>query len=161
MTEKITLRIAEEEDVDLLLEWENDPAFWRAANRTHALSASDLLDYLADKKGFKKDGQERWVILAGEEEREVGALDLFLWDEKEATAQVGILIAESEERRNGLALESLKVLDTMAKELAGIKTLLAWVHADNVASQGLFSKASYVYKSRNKKGDLLFIRTLK
>ena len=161
MTEKITLHKAVEEDLELLLEWENDPAFWRSAGRTHALSADDLLEFLANKKGFKADGQERWIIMAGEEEKEVGALDLFAWDEKKATAQVGILIAEAEDRRKGYALGTLKVLETLAKELAGIKTILAWIHKDNTASQGLFTKASYAYKKRNKKGDLLFTRSLK
>jgi len=156
MIEGIQLRKAVESDLELLLEWENEAGHWRFGNRTEPYHRDDLMAYLTAEHSLSKDGQERWIICSAEEENEKGVLDLFDLNDSDGTVQIGILIHETSDRRKGNGIKALEAIKSLLVEQTKVKAIHAWVQIDNVASQGLFRKASYVYRRKNERGDLLF-----
>jgi diamine N-acetyltransferase len=154
--DKVILRIAAEEDLDWLLEVENDASHWAVGGRTHRYTRDELADFLGQNHSFLPDGNLRWIICTEEEEEALGVLDIFAYDKENEMASLGILITESAHRRQGFGLKALELVENEAFGEWGLKGLQALVQADNMASQGLFTKAGYTFKYKQDKGLLLF-----
>lgn len=69
----------------------------------------------------------------------IGDLNLFIFPEE---ADINIMIAETDYRRRGIAVECVKFLEEKAASL-GVTVLSAKIQTDNVASQNLFLKLGY------------------
>ena len=138
----ISLRPANASDIDLILEWENNPDNWRYSDTNEPYIRADIENLIdALKKG---DGeQQRFMICAQNEELPVGTLDIFEIDRANRTASVGVLIESDENRRKRFALHALKQLEELCNHYQ-IGKLKASVHDWNTASLNLFKKAGYI-----------------
>ncbi|MCB9205602.1 MAG: GNAT family N-acetyltransferase [Flavobacteriales bacterium] len=73
----------------------------------------------------------------------VGCIDLFEFDQHNQRAGVGILIAETENRKRGHAKEALNLLTNYCFEVLNLRQLYCHIPVDNEASLRLFSTCGF------------------
>lgn len=139
----IRLRATEPEDLELLYQWENDTRQWHLGNATAPFSRYTLRQYLAESnQDIYSDRQLRLMITLREQERTIGAADLYDLDPFHLRAAVGILV-EAEERQQGYGLQALQLLEEYAFRFLHLRQLYAFVPTTNQASARLFEKAGF------------------
>jgi len=140
---KVYLRQVEPSDASVLLFWENNQDNWKVSGTEVPYSMFEMQQFIANASNVRVNKQLRLMICDNFTDSPLGALDLFDIDFKHKRAGVGILIGQSEHRGKGLALESLLLMEEYAENQLDIINLFCGVHADNLASIGLFEKAKY------------------
>lgn len=137
----ISLRPANESDIDLILAWENNPDNWRYSDTNEPYSRADI-ENLIDALNKSESEQQRFMICVQNKKFPVGAIDIFEIDKASKSASVGVLIESDENRRKGFALHALNQLEDFCDDCE-IENLKASVHDWNNASLSLFKKAGY------------------
>jgi diamine N-acetyltransferase len=140
----ISLRAPEPEDLDILYIWENNTGIWKISGTLVPFSKFILKQYLdhADKDIFETR-QLRLMIQLTTTRRPVGAIDLFDFDPHHHRAGVGILIADSSDRRKGYAREALETLMNYCHRVLHLHQLYCNIASDNKESLGLFESAGF------------------
>lgn len=105
------LRALEQDDLDHIYKWENDPENWQVSRTLTPFSRKLLEKYLEfSHLDIFQTKQLRLVIETPEPETAMGLIDLFDFDPFNQRAGIGILIGEKEERNKGMAGEALDIL---------------------------------------------------
>ncbi|MDD2314278.1 MAG: GNAT family N-acetyltransferase [Proteiniphilum sp.] len=139
----IRLRATEPEDLEHLYKWENDTSLWEQGNANAPYSRFSLKQYLVEsKQDLFADKQMRLMVVLKRSEVVIGMVDLYDFDPLHRRAGVGILIDE-DYRKQGYALQVLKLLETYAFSFISLHQLYAFVPMNNDASMWLFRKAGY------------------
>lgn len=142
MTErpKISLRIPELTDAPTILEWENNPD-----NQPPELTGEkyQLTDIESLIQSFKESKDQIRYLIIDHEDRSLGAVDIFGMSNDHVYGEVGVLIADKKNRRKGVALHALLLLEQKAVQSFGLQELRAKVETENEASIQLFLKAGY------------------
>ena len=151
----ISLRAPELEDLDLLYIWENEPSIWQVSGTLIPFSRYILKQYLEHAgKDIYEVKQLRLMIQLKSNHRPVGAVDLFDFDPHHHRAGIGILIAESSDRRQGYAREALETVIAYCFDVLHLHQVYCNIAAGNSASIKLFKEAEFVESGRKK--DWLF-----
>ncbi|HLV43152.1 MAG TPA: GNAT family protein [Brumimicrobium sp.] len=161
---KIYLRQIEENDVNLLLLWENDTENWRYSESEAPFSLHQLQQYVKNASHVRQNEQLRFIICLLEDDTAIGTIDLFTIDFKNLRAGVGVLIANKENRQKGYAQEALFLLERFASKSLELEQLFCEIQADNEGSIQLFEKSGFIktgtkkswYKFKNKTIDAYF-----
>lgn len=138
----IRLRALEPDDLSLLLDWENNPAFWTYSQQKVPYSEYLLKEYLKEAgKDLFEAGQLRLVIC--QNETAIGLVDLFDFDPDHQRAGVGIIIGSSQYRGQGFAQRALQLFLKYAFPAYNLKQVYAGMASDNQASLGLFEACGF------------------
>lgn len=142
------LRAIEPADLDIIYEWENNPANWLISNTITPFSKHVLTRYIEHAhKDIHEARQLRLMIDltddSGFTKETIGTLDLFDFDPVHERAGLGILIANQENRMKGFAFESLTILIRYAFETLHLHQLYCNISNDNHASLNLFKKLGF------------------
>ncbi|MFN0032008.1 MAG: GNAT family N-acetyltransferase [Flavobacteriales bacterium] len=139
---KTYLRTVSEQDVDLMMKWENNPEFWPHSASAGPFTRTEVLDFIRECTDLYRHLQCRYII-ATDTDGDVGALDIFEYDEANKTAGMGIMIAEPANRRKGLARDA--VLQFLALDETQRSLRLVWCLVDisNLPSQALFTHCGF------------------
>ena len=166
--QSISLRAPELEDLDLLFIWENDPSIWQVSGTHTPFSRYILKQYLEHAgKDIYEVKQLRLMIQLKSNHRPVGAVDLFDFDPHHHRAGIGILIAESSDRRQGYAREALETVIAYCFDVLHLHQVYCNIAAGNSASIKLFKEAGFEESGRKRewlfdgssyKDELLFQR---
>lgn len=162
----VFIRLIEKEDAMKVLIWENNPNHWKVSDTEIPFSMQDILYLIDQAHHIRTTGQVRFVICLNETEEAIGLIDLYDTNFKHGRAGVGVLIATSEERNKGYALESLELLKKYAKTILDLHCLYCSIHSDNAASVALFGKSGFEhvgtrkewYKDQDKRIDELMFQ---
>lgn len=144
---RIILRPLEPNDIDFLYQWENDTALWQYSDTIAPLSRTLLEDYIAtyDADIFKARQLRLMIDLKTDGEQKsksIGTIDIFNLDVRHLRAYIGILIA-AEYRCKGYAKESLAMIEHYARDVVGLRQLVAHVPVNNTSSLKLFIESGY------------------
>lgn len=145
----IRLRAIEPADLDIIYEWENDPANWLISNTITPFSKHVLTRYIEHAhKDIHEARQLRLMIDLVDDsavpKETIGTVDLFDFDPVHERAGLGILIANQENRMKGFAYESLSILIQYSFETLHLHQLYCNISNDNQASLNLFKKLGFV-----------------
>ncbi|MDR2058403.1 MAG: GNAT family N-acetyltransferase [Dysgonamonadaceae bacterium] len=141
--DKIILRALEPEDLDVLYKWENDSTLWRNGITLTPYSKFALRDYLSNSTlDIFQTRQLRLMIEEKKSGDSIGTIDLYDFDPMNLRAGIGILI-DAAYRRQGLGLQSLKLMEEYAFRFLLLKQLYAYVPIRNMPSYKLFSQGGY------------------
>ena len=141
----IKLRAFEPEDLELLYNWENNMLYWAISNTISPFSKYTLKRYVEiSHKSIYETGQLRLMIDYIPDNISVGSIDIFEFDPYHNRAGVGILIADEQYRRKGLASMSLTCIINYCFKKLGLHQLYCNILADNQESMQLFSKLGFV-----------------
>lgn len=166
--EKVTLREMCDDDLELILDWENRPELDYLGDEHAPLTEAQISNFINHSTGdIYTDGQLRLMIdSAG---KTVGCIDLFEFDQHNQRAGVGILIADNENRKSGYAKESLALLTNYCSEVLNFRQLYCHIPVDNEVSLRLFTSCGFEetgrckdwVKKENEFIDAVFMQKLK
>ncbi|MCB0756075.1 MAG: GNAT family N-acetyltransferase [Flavobacteriales bacterium] len=164
--ENVTLREMRTDDRDLIHNWENRPELDYLGDVHEPLTKEQIADFIERSSGdIYSDRQLRLMIdlnsptsLRAQRGNlfdqgdcfgrsslamTIGCIDLFEFDQHNQRAGVGILIAETENRKRGHAKEALNLLTNYCFEVLNLRQLYCHIPVDNEASLRLFSTCGF------------------
>jgi diamine N-acetyltransferase len=157
---KIFLRSVLPADADFIFKLENDKSIWQVSGTKKPFTKQEIKNFISNQKDIYLDKQLRLIIcllpaprvsdppvqkkrgIGETENRSVGCIDLFNFNEKTMTAGVGILV-DKKYRKEGYASEALTVLINYSFEVLNLKKLFCSISEDNSASLKLFIKHGF------------------
>ena len=137
---RIVLRGIIPSDLDALLLWENDSVNHEFSETPSFYSREMMNDFVSSKQDIFINNQLRLMVTLNGVR--VGCVDLFDFDPFHLRAGVGVLIAV-EHRGNGLAKESVLLLEEYAFNNLNINQLYCKISVKNIKSVGLFKSCGY------------------
>lgn len=141
----IRLRALEPEDLELLYSWENNLSYWILSSTVVPFSKYTLKLYLENShKDIYETGQLRLMIEHISDNATIGTIDIFDFDPFHKRAGVGILIANEDYRRKGLATMALKCLIDYCFGTLQLHQLFCNILTNNFESMELFKKTGFV-----------------
>ncbi len=141
---QIKLRALEPEDIDLIYNWENNSDIWRFSNTLTPFSRHILTEYIANAHlDIYTQKQLRLMIVSKENNKTVGTIDLFDFDPFHLRAGIGILIANTKDRRKSFATYALDVVKKYAFDHLLLHQLYCNISIDNKISIHLFQQAGF------------------
>lgn len=147
--QKVELRPVEPEDLELLLKWENDRDQWEVSSTIAPYSRAIMKDYVDNAHlTIYQTGQLRMIIEEKKDEVAIGTADLFDFDPFHQRVGVGLLIAEPAYRNQGLAGETLTLLQEYCFKHLDLNQLYSNIITDNSYSLQLFEKAGFKISGR-------------
>jgi diamine N-acetyltransferase len=96
------------------------------------------------------------LVICATNDRPVGLVNYFDLDEINRSCEVGIIIGEIQDWRQGYALGALRLLVDYLNVDLGIENVRARILEANVASQQLFAKAGFEFNGTAREQDFLF-----
>ncbi|MBI2259878.1 MAG: GNAT family N-acetyltransferase [Flavobacteriia bacterium] len=140
----IYLRAVEPSDAPKILVWENNQENWRVSNTEAPYSLQAILDHIHSIQNFRQSGELRLMICLKENNDSIGTLDLYDAHFKHQRVGIGILIADSSNRKKGYASESLELIKKYVLDFLEFHTIFAHILEDNFESIQLFEKAGFI-----------------
>lgn len=140
---QVRLRPLEPEDLEILYQWENDPAIWKVSNTLVPFSRFILKQYIQESHRDLFETKQLRLIIEDLSGKAAGAIDLFDFDPYHQRAGIGILIYDTIDRRKGLASDALQLMSEYGKKTLGLHQLYAHIRSDNPGSCSLFEKAGF------------------
>ena len=141
--EQIYLRTLEPADADIIWKWENNSDNWRVSNTLVPFSRKLIEDYVNSAQDIYSIKQLRFIICLVENDKEIGAIDLFDFDPYHQKVGLGILIAKFEDRRNGYAKEAVLLIKEYCFNHLNLHQVYCNVLSKNKASIDLFEKSGF------------------
>ncbi|MFI3314847.1 MAG: GNAT family N-acetyltransferase [Rikenellaceae bacterium] len=142
MSNLVSLRAMEVEDLDTLYQYENDKKVWRVSGTTVPFSRHILRKFIDTAfTDIYQSGQLRLII-----EREglaIGAVDIFDFDAHNKRAGVGIIIFDSNNRSKGSAFEAMSLLVDYCFSTLLLHQIYCNIGSHNQASLALFKKLGF------------------
>lgn len=130
------LREARTSDVDLVFEWANDPEVRKQSFHSEPIAYSTHTAWFSSALQAK---DMRMYIMVSED-RPIGQVRLNL--KADGTAEVGYLIAPAY-RGEGWGKRIIELVERQARNITGVRQMVAWVKASNIASCKIFEKCGY------------------
>ena len=141
----VKLRAFEPEDLELLYKWENNVSYWTLSNTISPFSKYTLKKYVENShKSIYETGQLRLMIDYIPDNISVGSIDIYDFDPYHLRAGIGILIADEQYRRKGLASMALTCIINYCFKTLQLHQLYCHILSDNKESMQLFGKLGFV-----------------
>lgn len=136
----IILRALEPADLDTIFKWENDTSIWAIGCTMAPLSKMQICEYIKDYTGdIYSQHQLRFLIERKTDKQRLGLIDVFDFDPFHKRAYLGLLIDQSQRRKN-YGYSATCLLIDYAKNFLGIHQLVANIPADNTPCLNLFKQ---------------------
>ena len=136
----VSFRYVTEEDIDVLLKWENDPSNWRFSETPFFYSKDSMKQFIESTHDLFLNNQVRFMIVVNQEL--VGCIDLFDFDPIHLRAGTGILI-DADHRRKGYAKKSLHLLQDYTFNKLKLNQLYCKINNNNSPSLSLFVSCGF------------------
>ena len=147
---KVSLRVAEPNDADIIYRWENDMEVWRDSETRVPYSMRQIEQFLLNNNDLTSEKQLRLIIEDVKNGDIVGCIDIYDYDEFNSRAGFGILIDEKN-RNKGFAKSAIKLLLNYCFNTLLLNQIYALVLANNVNSIKLFESVGFVKCGQRKK----------
>ncbi len=144
-SENLLLRAIEPSDLDLMHEWENNPAIWHLGRTVSPFSKFSLEEYIRHvEQDIYATRQLRFVIeQLNDSKKTIGYIDLYEFDPLHRRAGVGILIGDESERRKRYASEALRTLIHYSFNFLNLRQLFCFIPENNFPSKTLFGNNGF------------------
>ena len=143
MNDRIYLRAAEPEDLDIMYEMENDPFLWDISDFTVPYSRFVLRKYIeASQCDLFADQQLRLMIVCKSDNDVLGTIDITDFAPLHSRGEVGIAI-HKDYRQQGYATDALNLLCRYAFDFLSFHQLYAHVAVDNEVCVKLFTSCGF------------------
>jgi diamine N-acetyltransferase len=139
--EKIFLRLIEEMDLSLLVEWRNAPENWRYFFNKRPLSRGHQCEWY---EKLSKDASQLFFIICSLDGQPLGTIGLSKIDFCSQSAEIGnVLLAQNKDRHCGLAKEALNLIVQHAFYLLNLNRLYLEVFEENTDAIGLYTRLGF------------------
>ena len=140
--DKIYFRTLTNDDVSLMMAWENNPENWKISSTIAPYSREQIEEFVNLNQDIFIHSQLRLIICLTETNDVIGNIDLFDFEPEHKRIGVGILIDENY-RNKGLANQSIELIEEYCKIILDIKNLFCNILTDNIKSISLFEKNEF------------------
>ena len=131
----VNLRVVDEEDLPLLLDWFNSLEFAGRYNPVHAQQSREEIEKRYDKLG----SEEKWFLIEKKDGSKVGFIGQFAvrdyWE-------IGYVLIPSE-RGKGCCTEAVQLMVDYLFLSKDVVRIQAGTHVENIASQKVLEKAGF------------------
>lgn len=143
--ERIMLREYKAEDIADIRKWVNDEETTRYLS-TRFWPAQTMVDSeeFLSRMLQSSHNAYNFVIADRVDERYIGQLDMFRVDWRLRCGELGMLIADPNERGHGIGQKALELMQRFAFRTLGMERLELEVHMDNIAARRCYEKAGFV-----------------
>lgn len=141
-TNHTSLRALEPSDLDFLYTLENDVAVWHVGDTVTPYSKFVLEQYLENATQDIYTVKQLRLVICNQEQKPVGAIDLFDFAPLHRRAGVGIVIAASGQKK-GHASDALSLLLNYCENTLQLHQVYCSVTVTNSQSLNLFAKAGF------------------
>lgn len=139
----VALRQWRADDVPALVEAAQDPEIPRWTVVPTPYGEADARGFIAAQSERRAGGDAApFAIVAADDDRLLGSIEVTLQDWRNARGEVGYWIA-GYARRQGVALRSVRLISRWAFASLGLQRLELLVEPPNTASQGVAERAGY------------------
>lgn len=145
ISENIFLRKLQPGDADSMFKWENDRENWKVSGTTKPFTKKEINAFVNTDCDINRHQQIRYVICLNLTQQAIGTIDLFEFDTQQKKIGVGVLIAESGNRKKGYAKEALTLIMDYCRNELEIVTIFCNILKDNVISIRLFEKCGFQF----------------
>lgn len=140
---EVYLRPLQISDVDILLEWENNPENWEVSDTKEVFTKKQIEDFVNSSHDIYINKQYRFMICLEQTNKPFGCIDLFEFDEHQKRVGVGILIGNEKERKKGYANQALHLLIDYCKKELRVSCVFCHIFKENTNSIRLFEKCGF------------------
>jgi diamine N-acetyltransferase len=140
------LRALEPNDLDLVYSWENDSSIWQLSNTLTPYSKYIIKQFIDNSHQdiFQLKQLRLMIEKTNEEEiQTIGTIDLFDFDPMHKRAGIGILIANTKDRKKGYASDALDILIKYSFQTLQLHQLYCNITEDNLDSIKLFQSKGF------------------
>ena len=148
---RVRLRALEPSDVDLLYKWENDTDNWLVSTTQTPFSREILTKYIenSDQDIYTAKQLRLMIVAKDQDNKTIGAIDLFDFDPNNRRAGVGILIDDAE-RQKHYGTEALERIIEYGFSVINLHQLYASVLSGNDESLAMFKGHGFVISGTRK-----------
>lgn len=139
----IYLRALEPEDLEFIHTIENDENFWEISSTQTPYSKFLIKQYLEQAHKDIYEVKQLRLVISSYEDVPLGMIDIFDFDFKNNRAGIGILIKETENRKQGFGSESLSLLVDYCFNHLYLHQLFCNISEGNIASINLFTNQGF------------------
>lgn len=140
--DKVTLRIAEPNDAEIIYRWENDMRVWRDSETHVPYSMRQIEQFLLNNNDLMSEKQLRLMIEDAKNGTQIGCIDIYDYDAFNSRAGFGILIDEKH-RGQGYAKNAIKLLLDYCFNSLLLNQIYALGLATNITSLFLFESIGF------------------
>ncbi len=144
---KITrLRALEPSDIDLMYSWENNSSIWQLSNTLTPFSKYIIKQFIDNSHQDIFQLKQLRLMIEKNNEKEIqtiGTIDLFDFDPMHKRAGIGILIANTKDRKKGYASDALDILIKYSFQTLQLHQLYCNITEDNLDSIKLFQSKGF------------------
>ena len=140
--EKVSLRIAEPNDAEIIYRWENDMKVWRDSETLVPYSMRQIEQFLLNNNDLVSEKQLRLMIEDTQTGTQVGCIDIYDYDVFNSRASFGILI-DAKYRGQGYAKNAIKLLLDYCFKTLLLNQIYSLILATNIESQVLFESIGF------------------
>lgn len=149
-SERLQIRMIQNSDIEELYEIYADPEVMKYWSHLPFTKRDQAKEMIADAEKAVKEGSSlRLAIIYKPEEKLIGTLSLFNFNESSRRAEVGYILSNRYWRK-GLTTEALNVLITYSFHELNLNRLEADIDPDNIASAMLLQKCGFEHEGRLK-----------
>ncbi len=149
--ENILLRALEPEDLEYLYKWENDMDLWDVSDTLTPFSHYTLKKYIENShEDIYTSKQLRLMIVRQDDKQPIGLIDLYDFDPYHQRAGLGIMIHNTENRKQGYASSAIKLMLDYCFETLGLHQVYSSIPSCNIASLKLFEATGFTQTGHRK-----------
>lgn len=142
--ETILIRALEPEDLEHLYQWENNMDLWEVSDTLTPFSHFTLKKYIENAhRDIYETKQVRLMIVEQESDTPLGLIDIYDFDPYHLRAGLGIMIHNTEDRKQGYASSAIKLINDYCFETLGLNQVYSSVPSCNIASLKLFESLGF------------------
>lgn len=142
--ETILIRALEPEDLEHLYQWENNMDLWEVSDTLTPFSHFTLKKYIENAhRDIYETKQVRLMIVEKESDMPLGLIDIYDFDPYHLRAGLGIMIHNTEDRKQGYASSAIKLMNDYCFETLGLNQVYSSVPSCNIASLKLFESLGF------------------
>ena len=138
----IYLRTITPNDVNLILNWENNPDNWKISSITQPYTKQQITEFANTNQDIYQHQQLRLIICLTKNNQVIGNIDLFDFEPLHKRVGIGILI-DKPYRNKGFAKQSITLAEEYCQLILDVKNMFCNILEDNPHSIKLFTSLNY------------------
>lgn len=142
--ERVVLREIEEDDLDLIVKWRNDPEVLKWLFSYLPISNASQRQWY--EKYLAEDKTQTFIIEVKDGRVPIGTIGINEIDHRNQRGELGILIGENSYRGKGLGEESLRLMINYAFDQMNLRKIKALVFNDNRNAIILYEKCGFKHE---------------
>ncbi len=140
--DQIYLRTINPNDVDVVLNWENNPDNWKVSSITKPYSRDQIVEFVNSNQDIFEHEQLRLIVCLNDSNEIIGNVDLFDFEPLHQRVGIGILIDEPY-RNKGFAKQAVLLTEEYCKLILNVNKMFCNILEDNPYSIQLFTSLGY------------------